>query len=52
VTGSTEAVNLSTVQLRDDSVLFIIGVAPANEARAYADTFNRVRQSLQIADGA
>jgi beta-barrel assembly-enhancing protease len=52
VTGSTEAVNLSTVQLRDGSVLFIIGVAPANEARAYANTFNRVRQSLQIADGA
>jgi hypothetical protein len=52
VTGSSEAVNLSTVQLRDGSVLFIIGVAPANEARAYAPTFNRVRQSLRIADGA
>jgi hypothetical protein len=52
VTGRTEAVNLSTVPLRDGSVLFIIGVAPANEARAYADTFNRVRRSLQIANGA
>jgi hypothetical protein len=51
-TGNTEAVNLSTVQLRDGRVLFVIGVAPANEARAYASTFNRVRQSLQIADGA
>ena len=51
-TGNTEAVNLSTVQLRDGRVLFVIGVAPANEARAYAGTFNRVRQSLQIADGA
>ena len=28
VTGDTEAVNLSTVQLRDGSVLFMIGVAP------------------------
>ncbi len=51
-TGNTEAVNLSTVQLRDGRVLFIIGVAPVNEARAYANTFNRVRQSVQIADGA
>ncbi len=51
-TGDTEAVNLSTVQLRDGRLLFIVGVAPANEARAYANTFNRVRQSLQIADGA
>ncbi len=52
VTGRAEAVDLSTVQLRDGSVLFIIGVAPATEARAYAGTFNRVRQSLQIAGGA
>jgi hypothetical protein len=50
VTGSTEAVNLSTVQLRDGSVLFIVGVAPAEDARAYLNTFARVRQNLQIAD--
>ena len=50
VTGDTEAVNVSTVQLRDGSVLFIIGVAPADEARTYLNTFSRVRQSMQIAD--
>jgi predicted Zn-dependent protease len=51
VTGETEAVNVSTVQLRDGSVLFLIGVAPSNEARTYFDTFGRVRQSVQLADG-
>jgi hypothetical protein len=51
VTGEQEAVNLSTVQLQDGSLLFLIGVAPVDEARTYLNTFNRVRQSLQLADG-
>jgi hypothetical protein len=51
VTGEREAVNLSTVQLQDGSVLFMIGVAPVDEARTYLNIFNRVRQSLQLADG-
>ena len=51
VTGEREAVNLSTVQLQDGSLLFMIGVAPEAEARTYMNTFNRVRQSLQLADG-
>jgi len=50
VTGEREAVNLSTVQLTDGSILFLIGVAPQDEARAYFTVFNRIRQSLQIAD--
>jgi peptidase M48-like protein len=50
VTGETEAVNVSTVQLRDGSVLFVIGVAPADQARLYLNTFSRVRQTLQIND--
>lgn len=52
VTGQREAVNVSTVQLRDGSVLFLVGVAPQDEARTYLNTFSRVRQSLQLADGA
>src|SRR6476646_3844528 len=48
VTGETEAVNLSTVQLQDGSVLFMIGVAPQDQARVYLNTFGRVRQSLQF----
>ena len=50
VTGQTEAVNLSTVQLRDGSVLFLIGVAPADEARGYMNTFARIRQNVRLAD--
>jgi Peptidase family M48 len=50
VTGQSEAINLSTVRLADGSVLFLIGVAPANEARTYFDAFGRIRQSVQLAD--
>ena len=50
VTGEREYVALSTTQLRDGSLLNIIGVAPQSEAKTYENTFRRVRQSLQIAD--
>src|SRR5688572_4368590 len=50
VTGQRERIALSTAQLRDGSVLYVIGVAPENEAGTYNSTFQRVRQSLQIAD--
>jgi hypothetical protein len=43
-------VALSTTQLRDGSLLYVIGVAPQNEAGTYDQTFRRVRQSLQISD--
>ena len=49
VTGQSEAVNVSTVQLRDGSVFFLIGVAPAQQARTYLNTFNRIRQNVQLA---
>jgi hypothetical protein len=51
LTGESEAVNVSTVQLRDGSILFLVGVAPASDARAYLNTFGRIRQSVQLADG-
>ena len=50
VSGDAEAVNVSTVQLRDGSVLFLIGVAPTDQARTYLTTFNRIRQNVQLAD--
>jgi len=50
VTGQSERVQFSTTQLRNGSVLYVIGVAPQNEAGAYDNAFRRVRQSLQIAD--
>jgi len=50
VTGQNEAVNLSTVQLSDGSVLFLVGVAPTDEARTYLNAFSRIRQNLELAD--
>ena len=50
VTGEREAISLSTVQLSDGSVLFLLGVAPSGEAQTYFNTFGRVRQSVQLAD--
>jgi hypothetical protein len=50
VTGDSESVTVSTARLRDGRVLFLIGVAPQDETRAYSNTFSRVRQSLQIVD--
>jgi hypothetical protein len=50
VTGEREYVSLSTTQLRDGSLLYLIGVAPESDAGSYEQVFRRVRQSLQIAD--
>ena len=50
VTNQPEYVQLTTTYLRDGSVLYMIGVAPQNEANTYNNAFNRVRSSLQIAD--
>jgi Zn-dependent protease with chaperone function len=50
VTGNPEYVNLTTVYLRDGSLLYMIGVAPREEANTYANAFAKVRQNMQIAD--
>jgi hypothetical protein len=50
VTGQRESVSLTTTQLSDGRVLYLIGVAPQNEASAYEEAFRRVRQSIQLAD--
>jgi hypothetical protein len=50
VTGEREYINLSTAQLRDGTILYMIGVAPQPEAATYERTFQRVRETLQIAD--
>jgi Zn-dependent protease with chaperone function len=48
VTGRSERIALSTAQLRDGSVLYVVGVAPQAEAQTYDGAFRRVRQSVQI----
>jgi hypothetical protein len=50
VTGQRERIALSTTQLRDGSLLYVVGVAPQSEAGTYDATFQRVRRSLQISD--
>ena len=50
VTGQAEAIYLSTTQLRNNGLLFVVGVAPQAEAGTYANVFARVRQNLRITD--
>ena len=50
VTGQRESVSLTTTQLSDGRLLYLIGVAPQTEASAYDDAFRRVRQSVQLSD--
>jgi beta-barrel assembly-enhancing protease len=50
VTGRPELVTVSTTQLRNGNMLFMIGVAPENEFDDYDTAFRRVRQGLQITD--
>ena len=50
VTGQPEYISLSTTQLRDGSLLYVIGVAPRTEADTYDRTFQQVRRNIQISD--
>jgi hypothetical protein len=50
VTGARELVSVSTTQLADGNVLFMIGVAPQQDAQTYGQTFSRVRSSIQLAE--
>jgi hypothetical protein len=50
VTGQPEFVQLTTTYLQDGNMLYMIGVAPQNEANTYNNTFNRVRSSLKLSD--
>ena len=50
ITRGRELVTLSTVPLRDGSLLYFIGVAPQDEAERYTPVFRQVKQSAQIDD--
>lgn len=50
VTGSAELVTISTVPLRDGSLLYMIAVAPQDEANSYSTPFRRMKQSVQLND--
>lgn len=48
VTRESEAVEVTTTQLRDGSLFYAIAVAPEGQARVYGETFNRVLSSLRF----
>ena len=49
-TGGVEMVMVSTLQLRDGSILYLIQVAPQSEANLYASTFRRMKQTVEVDD--
>lgn len=50
VTGRPEVIDVTTTQLRDGSLLYVLAVAPEAAARAYDASFRRIRESLQVTD--
>ena len=52
VNGEREVVSLSTTTLSDGSLFYLLGVAPSDDASIYVNTFGRIRQSVQLMDGA
>ena len=50
VNGRPELVTVSTTQLRNGNMLFLIAVAPESEYDDYEGAFRRVRQGVQISD--
>ena len=50
VTGQPEYISLSTTELRNGGLLYVIGVAPRTEAGTYDGAFRKVRQNIQISD--
>jgi hypothetical protein len=49
-TGGTEIVVLTTLPLRDGSILYLIQVAPQSEANMYSGTFRRMKQTVEVDD--
>jgi len=47
-TGEPELVTISTASMRDGGMLYVISVAPEDEAGRYQTAFRRVRQAMQI----
>jgi beta-barrel assembly-enhancing protease len=50
VTKARETIVVSTTKLRDNSVFFVIGVSPDNEAGTYREAFRKVLSSIQLND--
>jgi len=48
VTGGAEGVAVYTTMLDQDTVLYAVGVAPANEWRTYAPVFDRIARGIEL----
>ena len=49
-TGGTEQVNFVTTFLADGNLFYYVTVVPADEANAYAGTFQRIAESIRLTD--
>jgi len=49
-TGGKEHVNFVTTFLADGNLFYYVTVVPADEANAYADTFQRIEESIRLTD--
>jgi Zn-dependent protease with chaperone function len=49
-TGGTEQVNFVTTFLADGNLFYYVTVVPVDEANAYAGTFQRIAESIRLAD--
>ena len=50
VSGGAELVTVSTVPLRDGSLLYLVAVVPQQEADAYSAAFRRMKQTVELND--
>jgi hypothetical protein len=50
VTGQPEYISLSTTELSNGGLLYVIGVAPRTEAGTYDSAFRKIRQNIQVSD--
>jgi hypothetical protein len=50
VNSGVEMVNVTTVPLRDGSLLYFIAVAPQQEANEYGPAFRRMKQTVELSD--
>ena len=50
VTGGAEIVTVTTVPLRDGSLLYLIAVVPQEESGEYSAAFRRVKQTVELSD--
>jgi hypothetical protein len=50
ITGGVELVTVSTVPLRDGSLLYFIAVVPQDESGDYSGAFRRMKQTVELND--